>query len=97
MPRSAHFADDRKRMRVWAKVIKGLLTEKAHTPAEIADAADISRHHVYAFLKGEGSLSLPKIERILEFLGHELEAIGVQTVKVRHRERPVATRCNEVA
>lgn len=96
MGRSKTTAADMRRMWAWAKVVKGLIEENNSNAAAVADAADIDRNVFYNFLRGEGSLSLPKLERSLEFLGHELDAIKIAPqIAIRQRERPlqVATRC----
>ncbi|GEM_PF-6322758 len=96
-PRNILSANDARRFSVWAAIIKNLIADRRVQAAKVASAASISPSSLSAFLRGEGGITLPQLERALEFLGHELDAVSVEAEApfIRKRYRPVATCCNE--
>ncbi|MBX5149570.1 helix-turn-helix transcriptional regulator [Rhizobium lentis] len=86
-------------MRAWASIVSGLMEEQGVSASALAKKMNTTSADLQRFLKGESFMGLITLERTLECLGYELDAMPVEIdIDIsRPRSRPVATRCNEEA
>jgi len=67
----------------WGQLIQELRREKGLSQRRLSEAAAVNRSTLRRIEEGKARVGIDVIERLLEFMGYELEAIHCDAVKAK--------------